>query len=92
MDVKEARETLGVMQTPNGSEKAQITKLTKKIDAWSRNVLPSGLKNADAREAVSTTIGKTIEYPLADTTMTKNECEISAVYQNLGLYEMHHWT
>ena len=74
LSAQDARETLGVMQTPTGCEKAQVKKLTKKIEQWSNKVMSSGLQSDDAREAVRCTIGKTLDYPLPATAMTEKEC------------------
>ena len=86
LSVDDARETLGVMQTPSGSEKAQVNKLTTKIDKWADNVMSSGLRSEDAREAVRSTIGKTIDYPLPATAMSKKECnEVTKRIRKCGL-------
>ena len=86
LSVEESRETLGVMQTPSGSETAQVEKLTSKIDKWADNVMTSGLRADDAREAIRSTIGKTIDYPLPATAMNQKECyEVTKRIRKCGL-------
>ena len=70
----EARETLGVWQTPNGSEDTQVEVLHDKINKWRNNINKSTINKRNARWAAKTTIGKTIRYPLAATTMTEKQC------------------
>jgi hypothetical protein len=86
LSAQDARETLGVMQTPTGCEKAQVKKLTKKIEHWSNKIMSSGLRSDDAREAVRCTIGKTLDYPLPATAMTEKECnEITKQFRKCSL-------
>jgi hypothetical protein len=71
----EARETLGVWQAPDGNEKTQTEKLIEKIDDWRENISTSRINRKDTTWAVRTTIGKSIRYPLAATTLSGKECE-----------------
>ena len=71
----EARETLGVWQAPDGNEKAQKTKLLEKVDAWSSNITGSCINRKNTTWAVRTTIGKSIRYPLAATTLSEKQCK-----------------
>ena len=75
MTANEAQETLGVWQMPNGSEKIQAEKLQPKIKKWSDNISNSTINRQNARWAAKTTIGKTIWYPLAATTLDKKQCK-----------------
>ena len=87
----EARETLGVWQTPSGSEVTQVNETQAKIDKWSRNINRSSINRRNARWAAKTTIGKTIRYPLAATTMTEKQCTkiekkfTRAIYGKIGV-------
>ena len=82
----EARETLGVMQSPDGSEKAQVKKLEKKIGTCKNNVWNSSIKRTAARIAVESTIGKTLDYPLLATAMSKEQCSnISTQFESVAL-------
>ena len=87
----EARETLGVWQTPNGTEDIQVEVLQGKIDKWRNNINRSTINKRNARWAAKTTIGKTIRYPLAATTMTEKQCQkieknfTNSVYGKIGV-------
>ena len=91
MKANEARETLGVWQTPNGSEKIQVTKLHGKIKKWKDNIQRSTINRRNAKWASKTTIGKSIRYPLAATTMNDKQCSsleskfTQAVYGKIGV-------
>jgi len=91
MRANEARETLGIWQTPNGSEKIQVKKLHKKIKKWKDNTQRSTINRRNARWAAKTTIGKTIRYPLAATTISDKQCgELEkkfkqAIYGKIGV-------
>ena len=91
MRANEARETLGVWQAPNGSEKIQVQKLQKKITKWKDNIQKSTINRRNARWATRTTIGKSIRYPLAATTMGHKQCGelekkfTQAVYGKIGV-------
>ena len=70
-----ARETLGVMQSITGDEQPQVEKLLKKIKQWETNVMPSGLTPHETRIAMTSTIGRTLEYPLPATAMNTDQCQ-----------------
>ena len=70
LNPEDAGETLGVFQSANGSEKAQVTKLTKKATEWVGNIKKSGLRPDEARCAIDSTIRKTLLYCLPATAMT----------------------
>jgi len=72
-DPSEAREYLGVFQTPHGDETAQIEKLFSKIGSWNSKVAKSKLLPLFNLNALLTRIYKTLEYPLSALTITYKE-------------------
>lgn len=73
----EARETLRVWQAGNGQENTQVEKLKEKIQDWGSKVNSSQIKSKETTTAVTTTIGKTIRYPLVATAIIKKLAGIS---------------
>jgi hypothetical protein len=69
-----SRKTLGVYQSPTGNSKDEAKYLLEKVQVWADNVKKSRLNHEDTRKATSTTIGKTLAYPLSATTLTKEQC------------------
>jgi Reverse transcriptase (RNA-dependent DNA polymerase) len=64
---------LGVAFSPTGDMSDEVTYLRNKSSKWGDKVLKANLTNQEAWIALSTTIMKTIEYPLAATLMTRKE-------------------
>ena len=87
----EARETLGVWQAPDGNEKEQKKQLLEKVEEWRSNTSTSRINRRDTTWAVRTTIGKSIRYPLAATTLTEQQCKqvesklVKAAYGKMGV-------
>ena len=67
---EEAEKTLGVMMAPDGNETAQFTKLHTAALEWSRTVSSSYTLQRDIIPMLTTTILKTLEYPMALTTFS----------------------
>ena len=86
LEPTDARETLGVMQSADGNETAQVTKMTSKIDKWTDNIWNSSITRSQVRIAIDATIGKTLDYPLPATALSENECEhISKTFEKVAL-------
>jgi hypothetical protein len=68
-----AKETLGVMQAMDGNSKAEITHLCGKSDKFADDMRIGFRKKNDAWYALTATILKTMEYPMAATTMIERE-------------------
>ena len=75
LPVGTARLTLGVWQAVTGDETKEVDHLKEKIMHWKKKVWTSRLSQEEARCAVSTTIGKTLDYPLPATALTTKQCE-----------------
>jgi hypothetical protein len=71
----EARKTLGIYQSPPGSETAKVQYLSDKITKWGQNIRHSQLTHEDTRKAVKMTIGRTLIYPLKATAFSYTECQ-----------------
>jgi hypothetical protein len=67
------KETLGVMQAMDGNNVAEIAHLLKKAVAFADSMRTGYLSKNDAWFALTATIMKTMEYPMASTTMTETE-------------------
>lgn len=71
--VDKARETLGVWQASNGQEETQKEKMIGKIQKWGNKISKSRIDGEETASASKITIGKTIRYPLAATTLNKQQ-------------------
>ena len=67
------QETLGVMQAMDGNNVAEIAHLLKKAVAFADSMRTGYLSKNDAWFALTATIMKTMEYPMATTTMDEKE-------------------
>ena len=67
------QETLGVMQAMDGNNVAEIAHLHKKAAAFADSMRTGYLSKNDAWFALTATIMKTMEYPMATTTMDEKE-------------------
>ena len=86
LEPTDARETLGVMQSADGNEKAQVEKMVSKINKWKDNIWNSSITRTQARIAIDTTIGKTLDYPLPATAISAKECNyISSTFEKVAL-------
>lgn len=70
--VDKARETLGVWPS-NGQEDTQKEKMIRKILKWGNKINKSRLDGEETASASKITIGKTIRYPLAAMTLSKQQ-------------------
>ena len=68
-----AQETLGVMQAMDGNNKAEILHLRGKAEEFADAIRTGFLKKNDAWYALNSTILKTMEYPMAVTTIKEQE-------------------
>ena len=64
-------ETLGVFIAPDGSQNDQIQEMKRKASEWSEKLLKGHLPPEEAWHCMSTTIMKTLQYPLPALTLTK---------------------
>ena len=79
-------ETLGVYLAPDGSCKEATAVLRKKADRWRNNIQVGKLPPHEAWQCVSSTILKTLMYPLPALTMTESECNhVFAPVRQAGL-------
>ena len=67
------KETLGVMQAMDGNNKDEIAYLLKKAVAFADSMRTGYLNKNDAWFALTATIMKTMEYPMATTTIDESE-------------------
>ena len=72
-EAHEGQETLGVMQAIDGSNTAEIAHLRQNADAFADLMRTGFLSKTDVWYALTATILKTMEYPMATTTMTEKE-------------------
>ena len=80
---KVAKEMLGVFLAPNGDSTAQIAHMKKKSNTWASHIKSGNLATDVAWTALTTTILKSLEYPLAATSLSKQQIK-SIVYPALG--------
>ena len=79
-------ETLGVVLAPDGNNKDALTSLAKKASTWSANIKFGHLSSSLAWHAASTTIMKSLEYPLPALTLTYKECNKIMTIVKKGLF------
>jgi hypothetical protein len=72
-DVDHAEETLGVYLVMDGNNKEECVALRQKADDYADCIRTGFLSRDDAVVALHMTIMKSLEYPLAATTMTKKQ-------------------
>lgn len=68
------KETLGVHLAPDGNNKDQYECMMKKVQTWAKQINAGHLPGKEAFAAISSTIMKTLEYPIVATTFTREEC------------------
>ena len=78
-----AKEMLGVYIAPDGNETAQIKSMKDKSLTWAKHIKGGNLSKNAAWAALNTTILKSLEYPLAATTLSKGQLK-SIVFPALG--------
>jgi hypothetical protein len=70
-----ATETLGVWQAMDGNNTTEIASLRKKTEAFAECIRTGFVSKNDAWFAITTTIMKTLQYPMATTTISEEEWE-----------------
>ena len=65
----QARETLGVMQTPSGNETPELEYLENKLRKWISKIRSFSLRRKDVTRALQMTIMQTLHYGLVATAM-----------------------
>ena len=68
-----ARRTLGVWQAVDGQEDTQTKMLLSKIENWGGN--SAEMTKKESNTAMVSTIGRSIRYPLAATTLSSQQCK-----------------
>jgi hypothetical protein len=71
---KEARRTLGVYLAPDGNNEAQYQQLLQEAKKWADCVRTGHLPRRLAWQSMTTAIMKTLENPLAVSTLTEQQC------------------
>ena len=74
IDANVGKETLGMFMAPDGTMKDQNKAMKKKVTTWTSHVRSGTIPPRDALRCISSTITKTLEYPICVTTFTKKEC------------------
>ena len=74
LTVKEAKRMLGVYLAANGENITQIEHLRDVAENWKEKIRVGHLIHNDAWTALTTTVMKSLEYPLLATTLTEQEC------------------
>ncbi len=86
----EARRALGIMSRPDGKMKEQRKHLRAKGEVWAANMNAKKIRMDDAWYCLSSSITKTINYPLVHTTFTREDCKhIMAPVLQAGLHAIH---
>ena len=75
LELSKAKETLGIWFAPSGSAVDQVKEMRKLTENWADQFRTGKLSRPEAWLALTTTIWKTLEYPLNALTLTKEECE-----------------
>jgi hypothetical protein len=75
LDMHEARETLGVWIAMNGNQRAQALALWEKAVLWADKVRTGRFSHAEAWYSLQFCIMKSLEYPLAATSLSKKQCD-----------------
>jgi hypothetical protein len=75
LDIHEAKETLGVFIAMNGNQKAQTQELWEKASLWADKVRTGKFTQAEAWFSLQFCIMKSLEYPLAATSLSKVQCD-----------------
>jgi hypothetical protein len=70
----QAYETLGVFLAPDGNTDAQVHKMRNAADLWADQMRTGKVSRADAWLSFSSTIYRTLVYPLPALNLTKEQC------------------
>jgi hypothetical protein len=90
LEVREARKKLGVKTVPTSDNTAQFEHMLIASQKWAAQIKASNLRQIDAWMAFHSTVWKTLEYPLACTTLTEKQCEqIMRPAMSAGLAKSH---
>lgn len=74
LEFHEAERTLGVFLAPDGNMKTQHRHLREKCERWADQIRTGHLPKRLAWQDYTTTISRSLTYPLAATTLTHDEC------------------
>ena len=74
IDADVGRETLGMFIAPDGTMRDQVKAMKSKVTTWTAHVRTGTIPPRDALRCISSTIMKTLEYPICATTLTRKEC------------------
>ena len=74
LETHESRETLGLWNAPDGNQNLQIAALEEKIAKWTAKIKTRQLTSTESWISLRGGIGKSISYPLAATSLTKQDC------------------
>ena len=74
-EANQGKETLGVILSPDGNNKEAVNELRLKSETWRDNIQAGHIERHEAWQAISTTIMKTLQYPLPALTLTEDECK-----------------
>ena len=69
----QSKEMIGVTLAPNGSHSEQTKVLRQKTQRWAQKITQSPIDRDETWVALKDTISKTVEYPLAATTLTQTQ-------------------
>jgi exonuclease III len=75
LEASQAEETLGLWIAPDGNQERQILALTSKIKRWCDKVRCGQLPISLAWLSLTSGLAKSLEYPLAATTLTMKQCK-----------------
>ena len=70
----ESRKALGIYTNPQGNMQAEKLYLRQKAETWAASFWSCQLQTGDAWYCFTSTIMKTIEYPLVTTSFSKKDC------------------
>ena len=71
--VDKGTRTLGVILAPDGNNADQVAVLVEKAEQWAELITTGHLEREEAWRALTSTILKSLEYPLTATTLTQQE-------------------
>lgn len=80
LPIHEAKETLGTFIAMDGNQVHQYTALRTKILSWSKKVRGKPLSQSDSFQAIRFGLSKSLQYPLAASTMTLVQKYCSSQY------------
>ena len=75
LPITEAKRMLGVYLAADGNNRTQTMKLRGVAEEWRDKVRTGALTRKDAWIALTSTVMKSLEYPLLATTLTKEDCK-----------------